>query len=482
MGARTGKQYVDGLRDTREVWVNGERVPDVTTHPRFAGSLQGMASYFDWQHRHAAQCLFEHPELGSIGVSHIIPRSGEDLERRHRGLERIARYSVGMLGRTPDYVNVTFAGFAGLRSVWTKNGDEAAYQNLVDFQKECAAGDLALTHTIVHPVVDRRVPDTVGVNRELALRKVGETKDSIIVSGSRLLATLAPFSDEIAVYPGTPVTAETPEMALSFSIPIATPGLKVLCRDHYGVDGNPFDRPFSAHFDEQDAFIIFDEVEVPKHRVFIDGDAEIYNLVRDHGWMPNIMQQTCIRAQIKFEFAYDLCTRMAKALGSAERPETIIMLGEIWSYAELVRAALLAAETEAMDWGDNTWFCSAGPFLALRPTIPQWMLRVNTIIKTIGSHNLLATPAYEDFNDPQLRPYLDTFLRGADIDAPARARLFRTAWDLAGSALGSRLELYEQFYLGSSGRNYSTAHRTAQQRDWTLVPEFFAASDELFGY
>ena len=104
MAARTGAQYIAGLRDDRSIWVNGSRVTDVTDYPGFAGSLQGLAGYFDWQHTHAIECLSD-----GENISHQIPRCLEDLSRRHVGLERLARYSAGMLGRTPDYVNVTFA-------------------------------------------------------------------------------------------------------------------------------------------------------------------------------------------------------------------------------------------------------------------------------------------------------------------------------------------------------------------------------------
>jgi 4-hydroxyphenylacetate 3-monooxygenase len=31
----TGQDYLDSLRDGREVWIYGERVKDVTTHPAF---------------------------------------------------------------------------------------------------------------------------------------------------------------------------------------------------------------------------------------------------------------------------------------------------------------------------------------------------------------------------------------------------------------------------------------------------------------
>jgi len=480
MAARNGADYLSGLRDARAVWVNGEAVCDVTSHSRFKGSLAGMAGYFDWQHRYADRCLME-SEHGLCNVSHLIPRSREDLARRHDGLAQLARYSVGMLGRTPDYVNVTFAGFAGQPSLWRQAGNEAGHENLCAFQREIAEQDLSLTHTIVHPIVDKRIPDYEGVNKQLALRKIGETRDAIIVSGARILATLGPFADELAVYPAHPVPEDQPDIALAFSVPMNAPGLKVLCRDHYGVDSNVFDHPFSSRFDEQDAFIIFENVEIPKHRVFCNANPTVFNTVMRRGWTGNIMQQTVIRALVKLEFAYELASRIADVTGQMQRSEVTQMLGELWSYAELTRSALQAAEDGAFDYGDGTWICDERPFIALRPTMPGWMVRVNDILKTLGSHNLLATPAGADFEDPQLQPLLARYLRGAE-ETPARerARLFRTVWDMVGSALGGRVELYERFYLASAPRNYSLAHMMAQRLNtWQAVPEFWKATDEI---
>jgi len=481
MGARTGAEYLQGIRDDRMVWVNGEAVRDVTAHPAFKGSLAGMAGYFDWQHRYGDACLVKTADGSFTNVSHLIPRSREDLALRHTGLERMARYSVGMLGRTPDYVNVTFAGFAGQPSLWRLAGNEQGHDNLVAFQREIAERDLSLTHTIIHPIVDKRVPDYEGVNRQLALRKVGETANGIVVRGARILATLGPFADELAVYPAHPVPADQPDIALAFSVPMNAPGLKVLCRDHYGVDRNVFDMPFSSRFDEQDAFVIFDDVEIPKSRVFCDSNPEVFNSVMRRGWTGNIMQQTALRALVKLEFAYELASRMADATGQSQRSETTQMLGELWSYAELTRSAIKAAEDGAFDYGDGTWICDERPFIALRPTMPGWMVRVNDILKQIGSHNLLATPAAADFGDAVLEPLLQHYLRGADdVGAMERARLFRTAWDMAGSALGGRVELYERFYLASASRNYSLAHMMAQRtRAWDAVPEFWHATDEI---
>ena len=474
MAARTGAQYIAGLRDDRSIWVNGSRVTDVTDYPGFTGSLQGLAGYFDWQHTHAIECLSD-----GENISHQIPRCLDDLSRRHVGLEQLARYSAGMLGRTPDYVNVTFAGFAGQPSIWKQDGNEGGYENLVAFQSEAAECDLALTHTIIHPIVDKRTRDYEGENRSLALNKVDETAESIVVSGARILATLGPFADELTVYPGHPIPKDQPELALAFSVPMNTPGLKVICRDHYGVDRDEFDLPFSSRFDEQDAFIVFDDVEIPKYRVFCDGLPGVYNSVMGRGWTGNIMQQTSIRAQVKLEFAYELATRMAVATGQNERPDIAQMLGELWSYAELTRSAVHTAESQAFDYGDGVWFCDERPFVALRPSMPGWMVRANEILKLIGSHNLLATPAAADFDDEELKPILDKYLKGADgMNAKDRSRLFRTAWDFVGSALGGRTELYERFYLASSARMYGVAHAVAQRdREWEAVPRFWSQAD-----
>ena len=121
------------------------------------------------------------------------------------------------------------------------------------------------------------------------------------------------------------------------------------------------------------------------------------------------------------------------------------------------------------------------PFFAIRSIMPGWMVRVNDILKQLGSHNLLAIPSEADFLDPVLAPLLSFYLRGADdVSARERSRLFRTAWDFVGSALGSRVELYERFYLASASRNYSLAHMAAQRnREWNEVPEFWRAADNM---
>jgi 4-hydroxyphenylacetate 3-monooxygenase len=464
MGARTGEEFLKGLRARkREVWLGSGRVDDVTEHPDLAGAVSALAAVFDRQHEFPDDCLMPDPETGEpINVSHMIPRSKEDLQQRHKGLARIAELSVGLMGRTPDYMNVTFAGFAGERTAWLgpAGTNEEGVANLAAFQRQLAREDLSLTHTIVHPTVDR-VRDQSFAGNPVPLHKVADTNDGIVVRGARILATLAPFADEIAVYPGHPLAADaTPPYALSFVIPMDTPGLIFVCRDSVSTPGaDLFDRPLSSRFDEQDAFVIFDDVEVPRHRVFINGDLDVYNSVMGPtSWWPNVMQQTTIRALTKLEFAYGLATRMAEVTNDVS-PGTLEMLGELQGYVEVTRSAVLLAEEHAYDRGEGVWFPDARPLHPMRSILATWFPRVNDILVTIGSHNLLATPSRAMLDDAHLRPLLDEFLHGAgDVDAEERAALFRLAWDFVGSSLGGRNDLYERNYLASAKTNRTLAH------------------------
>ena len=401
-----------------------------------------------------------------INISHMMPRSIDDLRLRNEGLSRISEMTTGLMGRTPDYMNMKLASFAATWRDWAGkdgcNPDRAA--NLVAFQKRLRRDDISLTHTIIQPTVDKRT-DARLVGNKVSVRKVGETKEGIVVRGARVLATLAPYADEQTVYPGQPIPPDATDYAVAFAIPLDTPGLKFLCRDSAAAPGaDPFDKPLSTRFDEQDAVCLFDDVVVPWDRVFIDGDVKIYNSMRDTGYAANMVTHAAIRAHTKLEFAYGLATRMAELIGD-HSPATVEMLGEIACYARLTANAVELSLEQAEERADGYRFPSSAVLEPIRAILPSWMPRVAEIITLIGSHNLLATPSRAQLDDPALRPLLDEMLHGADgASAEERAQVFRLAWDFVGSSLAGRGFLYERFYLTSGPRIRQLLHQRLYDR------------------
>ncbi|HEY1275283.1 MAG TPA: 4-hydroxyphenylacetate 3-hydroxylase N-terminal domain-containing protein [Thermoleophilaceae bacterium] len=475
-GARTGEQFLEGLgRGGREIWLRGEKITHPLDHPELREAALSLARVFDLQHEHAGEMLAPSPDEPSrlVNVTHLIPRTREDLERRRRAFELVAAISGGTMGRTPDYLNVTFACFAGRADVWERRGNEQHAANLVAYQALMRDADLSTTHALMNPQVDRTKPEAEQAMGQVSLHKVAETGDAIVVRGARMLATLAPFADELLIYPGSDIRPQDERYALSFAIPIATPGLRFICRDSYSKQRDPFDYPLSSRFDEMDAVVIFDDVEVPKERVFLDGDTVGYSeVITDTGWRGHIMHQAFTRAYVKLCFALGLGHLIANTTGVVRFDHIQEKLGQIWAMSELARSAIVAAEAGAAPDEGGVFYPDDRPFIALRGEMPKWLPRVNELLQLIGGGGFMATPSKADIDGP-LREQIETYYQAAGADAVRRIRLFRLAWDYLGSELGGRGELYERFYLSDSWRMTALAYKIADKSfPESLVEQF----------
>src|SRR2546428_7293895 len=124
MPARTGAEYIKGLQEQeREIWLRGERIKDVTTHPGLANGVRAIAALYDLQHDPGLrdEMTYISPTSGErVGLSFVIPRTRHELERRGAMMLRWARTTCGMMGRSPDFMNVTFAGWAAAGAYFSR--------------------------------------------------------------------------------------------------------------------------------------------------------------------------------------------------------------------------------------------------------------------------------------------------------------------------------------------------------------------------
>ena len=122
-----------------------------------------------------------------------MPRSKDDLRRRAAAFAAWAEYSGGQLGRAPDYMNAAVMALAAAHEHWGQNDPDLG-RHAVDMYDRCRREDVCLTHTLVTPQIDRKTP--LGEQEPyLNAGVVRRTENGIIVRGSRVLGTLAPFSD-----------------------------------------------------------------------------------------------------------------------------------------------------------------------------------------------------------------------------------------------------------------------------------------------
>ncbi len=111
---------------------------------------------------------------------------------------------------------------------------------------------------------------------ELVAQLVDEDAAGITVRGAKMPGTSTIMANELLVANLQPLSPGEENLALSFAIPVATTGLKLLSRKSYEAAAvSPFDNPISGRFDENDALVYFDDVKVPWERVFVYRDTDM---------------------------------------------------------------------------------------------------------------------------------------------------------------------------------------------------------------
>jgi 4-hydroxyphenylacetate 3-monooxygenase len=451
MGIRTGQQFLDGLKDSREIWLEGNRVEDVTTDPKLGRMAKTLADLFDLQHDPALhdEMTFKSPATGDpVPLSFIIPKNQDDLMKRRRALEITAEAHHGILGRTPDYVNIQVTATRQMAELHGRT-DKRFANNLIAYHEYIRENDLSLTHCFGHPQVNRGVAVGEQPDPYIPVGVVDTTSEGIIVRGAKLLATLAPFSDEIFVPPYRPLRGKEEEKyALGFSIPTATKGLSFICRESWDTGRSTYDQPLSSRFDEMDALAVFDDVLVPWDRVFCYGDVELHNHIVELGIMwRQYMQHVAVKNIAKMEFALGMTHAMVETIGIGVHSHVQEKVAEIIDTTETVRSYLRAMEADAGPWmGEGIWL-SPQPAIAMRHWAPDAYQRVTDIMQQLAAGGLMLTPTEADM-ESAMRPVIDKYFQGAKANAYDRVRLFRLVWDFIGTQFGSRQILYERYFNG----------------------------------
>jgi 4-hydroxyphenylacetate 3-monooxygenase len=448
MGARSGAEYLRALRDNREIWLDGKRVKDVTKDPQLCRAAQSIAALYDLQSRAdlKERMTFESPTTGNdVGRAFMQPKCSQDLVRRREAFKVWADYGCGMLGRAPDFLTAIITGFASGHAYFAQ-GDKAYGENIVRYHAEARENDWCLTHALSKPVSDSAEPLCV----------VAENDRGIVVSGARTLATLAPFSDEIVIFPGpTPGQLrkeDAARFAFAFCIPVATPGLRFLCRESLDVGRSVADHPLASRFDEEDAVVVFDRVEVPYERLFLNGDSDLGNGMWNgtqafyHG-----AHQFLVKNLAKTEFVLGVTTLVAESSGADKHPNVRGMLGEIVDAAETLRAFLRAAEADAVPGPSGTVVPNPETIETARNYFPLIYPRLIEILQLIGASGHVMHVA-DAMTSCEMADVIEKFYGSDQLSGRERNKLLKLAWDTACSSFAGRQVLYERYFDGDTPR------------------------------
>ena len=463
---KDGKQHAASLRDGRRVYLDGALVEDVTAHSGYRNAVGSICGLYDFQSDPEHRELMTYTAEDGSRCSRIwqLPRSYGELIERRRAIEAWSEQHVGFLGRSPDHVASCVAGmYMGLEVFADYDPKRAAA--LADYYHYARTHDLYLTYVIINPQADRSKAAHEQRNRLLTAAVVDEDAAGLTVHGAKMLATGGIMANEILVTTIQPLQPGDENYALSFAVPLATPGLKILSRKSYEQGaGSVFDNPFSARFDENDAVIHFDQVRVPWERVFVDRNVEMCQQ-QFHATPAHVYQnyQAQIRLRVKLRFLVGVARRIAQTNGTLGFPPVRETLGELAAEVGMVEGMVEAMEVRGGHEGD--YYVPHRHSLYAAQVLTQRLYgRIIAALRELAGGGLIMQPSsVRDFANPELAALIEETQQSPAADARSKVKFYRLAWDVIGSEFASRHLQYELFYAGAP---FVTRGHSFRTFDW----------------
>jgi len=451
---QTGTEFLESLKDGRAVYIYGERVEDVTTHPAFRNTSRMIARLYDALHdeKHEAELLVP-TDTGNGGMTHAYFKAPKTLAESIAGRDAIAawaRLTYGWMGRAPDYKAAFLATLGANADFYAPFQENARRwytysQELVPF----------INHAIIHPPIDRdRRPDEAA---DVCCRVEKETDAGLVVSGAKVVATGSALTNYTFVAHHGLIPLQDKKFAAVFMIPTGAPGVKLICRTSYEmtstVMGSPFDYPLSSRLDENDAIFIMDKVLVPWENVFVWGDiAKANNFFPQTGFLPRALLHGCTRLAVKLDFIAGLLLKAVEAGGTKDYRGVQANVGEVIAWRNLFWGLSDAMVRDPKPWIGDYLLPNLDPAAAYQVVATIAYTKVKYIIEqTVASGLIYLNSHARDFKSAEIRPYLDRYLRGSNgYEATDRVKLLKLLWDCIASEFGGRHELYEINYSGST--------------------------------
>ena len=464
---RTGKDYIERIRDGRTIYLDGQLIENAVDHPAFRNAVRTVSRLYDFQAapENIERMTFESSTSGDrVNRFWQLPRSYEELVQRREAITAWAELTYGLMGRSPDHVGSCLCGMIMGLDLFERHGAPRA-KALHEYFTYVRDHDLFVTYVIANPRADHS-KDISGQEDEFLVAAIcDEDHEGITIQGAKMLGTSAVIADELLVTTGQPLKSGEEKHAFSVALPLSTKGVKILPRKSYEAMAiSQFDNPLSSHLDENDAVIYFDDVKVPWERVFVYRDTDLCR-AQFHEAPTHMLQnyQAHIRLMVKLRFLIGLSRKIAEAHGILAIPDVAGKLGYLAANTAMVEGMIKGMEVNGQYYGP--YFVPDKRLLYATQVLTQQFYpeMVNTVRELAGASMIMMPPSVADFDNPETANYIHKTQRSPILEPAEKVKLFKLAWDAVGSEFGSRQAQYELFYAGGT---YVTRGRAFQNYDW----------------
>lgn len=445
MALLNGQQYKESLKDGREVYVNGERVEDVTTHPAIRPMVDTMAKLYDLQHTPEYKETFSYINEDGELASRIykLPETIEDLRNRREMTAAILNEISPVIDRFGDETVTPLFVMKDRKALLDKY-DERYYKNAVNWLKKLQGNNWFLTSGNTDPKGDRNKQPYQQDDPDLYTRVVKETDEGIYISGAKF-ETGACYAHAAFIKPtvGSWIP-ENEDYAVACIVPLNSANLRHICRAPHFEHPNSFDKPLSSFYDELDTLIVFDNVFVPWENVIFSRKPELAALIRQdlHNWAA---QGFLNRAYAKADTLVGTALLITQHTGLSNVPPVKEKIARLMEYRETIRAFIFASEdqyqtSESGMITPNLSIQNAGRLFA-----STHFYEMTQILRDLAGGTAVMQPDEATLTSPLTGPYVEKFFRIGNVSAKERLQVLNLAAELTATSFAGRMCAYAMF-------------------------------------
>ena len=260
---RNGSEYIESIRDGRQVYINGEKVPDVPSHPMFKPLVDIRARIYDLQHEPESRPIMTYSEDGEdFAVGLRLPLTQSDWWDKRRATNAVFNEIGGVVTRVGDEtVGEMWSLFDGQDVL--NEVDPQFSENIRRHIDQVVRTDPFHVSANTDPKGDRSKPPQEQ-DPDMLLHVVRETDKGLIVRGAKF-ETAAAYANQAFTKPTIANWGNDAysDYAVGFICRLSSPGIKMICRTGFAGRAPAEDYPLSNAFDEVDSLVVFDNVLIP---------------------------------------------------------------------------------------------------------------------------------------------------------------------------------------------------------------------------
>ncbi len=465
MALRDAKQYIESLRDGRMVYIHGKRIEDVTGHPILRRAIEHAAIDYGLHKKEGLWDLMitRSPTTGNeIRRYFEIPRSSEDLLRRRKLIETATTHGDAIILFMKEIGTDALNALAMITHIMDKKNGTEYSKRVADYREYLQENDLSMAGAVTDVKGDRSLTPSRQAMPYFYLKVIDRSKDGVVVKGAKVHTTSAPITNELIVLPTRAMTEADRDYCIAFGIPVNTKGIKIISRPEL-EDISWFDYPITSKHITLEAMTIFDEVFVPRERIFMDGEWEFA------GPLANTFATWHRFTGISYKPPFaDVMIGAAQLIadynGVARASHIRDKITELIIYAETIRTFAKAAAIECIITENGIAY--PNPILSNmgKHFFATHYHDAIKAVQEIAGGLVVTGPTEADYMNPETKDYIETYLCGRQgVKTENRLKVMKLIRDLTATGYAG------EGYIGTlHGEGSIEAQKISLYREYNI--------------